>query len=207
MNKVKLQLRRKSDEVLKGFCENHVSKMTGNANFPAPIPEAPAYAAALAAFSVRLAAYRALEDQIAQSRIEKDEARRALERLTAGRGNYVETASGGDAATIVSAGFELRRERAPVGVPDAPAGLLARMGAMSGQIVLDWSKVRGAGAYLVECRLHHQAAAPWTQVKIVTAARLAVEGLTPGTFYAFRVRAIGAAGEGPWSDETVKMAP
>jgi hypothetical protein len=101
----------------------------------------------------------------------------------------------------------VRGAAAPVGVPGAPIGLLAQMGEMSGQIVLSWSKVHGANSYVVECRQHDNAASAWALAKIVTAARLKLDGLTPGTVYAFRVKAVGAAGEGPWSDETVKMAP
>lgn len=207
MAKVKLQLRQKTDDAFKGFCENHVAQMTGNANFPTPMPDTATYAAALTAFSDKLAAFRALEDLIAQARIEKDDARLALEQLTTGRGNYVETASGGNAAKIVSAGFEVRGAAVPVGVPSAPLGLLAQMGEMSGQIVLSWTKVHGANSYVVECRERDNPTSTWTQAKIGTASRLKVDGLTPGTVYAFRVRALGAADEGAWSDETVKMAP
>jgi hypothetical protein len=207
MAKPRLELQKKTDDALKGFCENHVTKMTGNTNFPTPIPDVADYGAVLTAYSTKLAAYRALEDEIAQARIEKDAARLALEQATTGRGGYVETASGGDAAKILSAGFEVRGAAAPVGVPGAPIGLLAQMGEMSGQIVLSWSKVHGANSYVVECRQHDNAASAWALAKIVTAARLKLDGLTPGTVYAFRVKAVGAAGEGPWSDETVKMAP
>lgn len=36
--------------------------------------------------------------------------------------------------------------------------------------------------------------------------RATIEGLTPGTSYAFRLHAIGALGEGSWGDEAVKRA-
>jgi hypothetical protein len=47
----------------------------------------------------------------------------------------------------------------------------------------------------------------WQAVKSVTASKFTVTGLTPGAVYAFRVRAVGAAGVGPWSDEAVRRAP
>ncbi|MCP5540174.1 MAG: fibronectin type III domain-containing protein [Akkermansiaceae bacterium] len=207
MSKVKLNLKAKGDDAFKSFCENHVAQITGNANFAAPIPDAAAYDGRLSEFSTKLAAFRDLEDAVAQARIEKDAARAALELATTGRGNYVETAADGDAAKIVSAGFEVKGQAAPIGELPAPIDVLAKMGAQAGQIVITWRRLRGANSYLVECREHEVAGSPWEQVKVVTAARLKVDNLTAGTIYAFRVRAVGAAGESPWSDETVKMAP
>jgi hypothetical protein len=42
---------------------------------------------------------------------------------------------------------------------------------------------------------------------ILRVGKFADMGLVSGTTYAYRVRALAAAGEGPWSDETVRMAP
>lgn len=47
----------------------------------------------------------------------------------------------------------------------------------------------------------------WQQVKIVKQSRCISTDHTPGKIYAFRVRALGTEGEGPWSDEAVKMSP
>jgi hypothetical protein len=207
MAKVKLELKKKNDDELLTFCDNHIKKMENNASFPNPLPSVPDYLTGFTAYSDKFGAFRALEDAIAQARIEKDEARAELERLTTGRGNYVETGSAGDAAKILSAGFEVKGAGAPVGELPAPINFLAKMGTMPGQIILTWKKVYGAGSYEVECREHDAAGTAWERVKTVTPAKLKVENLTPGKNYAFRVRAIGAAGEGPWSDETVKMAP
>ena len=42
---------------------------------------------------------------------------------------------------------------------------------------------------------------------MVTKSKATVSGLATGTKYWFRVRAIGAAGPGPWSDPATKVAP
>ena len=38
-------------------------------------------------------------------------------------------------------------------------------------------------------------------------SKMVVTGLTPGAAYVFRIRAIGAAGAGPWSDIALRRAP
>ena len=77
---------------------------------------------------------------------------------------------------------------------------------MEGQILLVWDSVHGASSYIVECK-EHDTPQPWQQVKILKQVRYTSTDHTPGKTYAFRVRALGPQGEGPWSDEAVKMSP
>jgi len=42
---------------------------------------------------------------------------------------------------------------------------------------------------------------------VATRSAFTVARLTAGTKYWFRVAAVGAAGQGPWSDQAMKMAP
>jgi Fibronectin type III domain len=66
--------------------------------------------------------------------------------------------------------------------------------------------VKGTQTYVVECREHVDGNA-WQQAKLSTKSRNDIAGLVSGKTYAFRIAAIGAAGQSPWSDEAVCMAP
>ena len=47
---------------------------------------------------------------------------------------------------------------------------------------------------------------PWTQAIITTRVSHTFTGLTPGTKYWVKVRAVGTSGFGLWSDPACKMA-
>jgi hypothetical protein len=129
-----------------------------------------------------------------------------LETMMTQLAGYVEAATAGDESKILSAGMQVRSAVAPVGPLPAPLNLSATAGDMEGHMDLSWQPVAGSSSYEVDCKLHSDTAT-WERVKSVTASKLTVEALTPGALYAFRVRAIGAAGAGPWSDEAVRRAP
>jgi hypothetical protein len=207
MAKVKLNLKGKTDDELASYCTNHKTKMAGNAAFPTPDPLAASYDATLTTFTTKLAAVTSLEDSLAQAVQEKDAARTALEVATTKRGNYVENASNGVEATILSAGFDVRAPGAPIGDLPAPANLVATMGDLAGEVDLACDRVRGAASYIWHCRLYSAPNGPWQQTKVSKKSSTTAVGLVSGTKYAFRVCAVGTEGEGAWSDEAVVMAP
>jgi chitodextrinase len=86
----------------------------------------------------------------------------------------------------------------------APANLQASTANNEGELKCKWNRVRGASSYVVECAGNPNG--PWTQVTVTTKSSHTASGLTSGTKYWFRVRAVGAEGFGPWSDLAVKMA-
>jgi len=128
-----------------------------------------------------------------------------LENELTSMGHYVEYESKGDEAKIKSAGFNLRADAAPLGMPDRPESLTAEPGKKEGILVLKWKPVKGARSYVVRQTLTIEEAESWKQVALVTRAGLSLEGLTIGTTYWFEVAAIGAAGQGPWSDPAMKI--
>ena len=207
MSKPKLELRLKSDSELLAYARAHITAMTGNASFPTPTPNAADFLAAVDAYESGLndAIAKALAAQTATAA--KDVLRSSLETALTQRANSVEIASGGDETKILSAGFNTKSTPAPIGAMTQPSNLRATMGTMTGVINVQWDAVKGAKSYILDCRTHGATPGPWSQAKILTTTKFAVTGLTPGQEYSFRVRAVGSAGEGPWSDEAVKMAP
>jgi hypothetical protein len=103
-----------------------------------------------------------------------------------------------DAAALQSGGWQLRGTAAPIGPLPAPANLSATGGDQEGEVDLGWQPVNGRDTYLAEHAT--SATGPWTQFYVGKKSSATATGLTSGTLYWFRVRAIGAAGPGPWSD-------
>jgi hypothetical protein len=116
----------------------------------------------------------------------------------------VDTLYGGDAASLQAIGLPLRGTPQPVGALPAPGNLRSYAGPDEECIRLRWNKVRGANHY----ELFHATnpAGPWTWVTSPVGTRTECLELTSGTEYYFRVRAVGAAGKGAWSDITRKRA-
>jgi hypothetical protein len=100
----------------------------------------------------------------------------------------------------------VRDSAAPIGAMTSPLDFLATQGDMEGEIDLTWSRVRGAKSYIVQ-RSENVTPRVWSQVAVVSKSKATVNGCTPGMVCVFRVSAVGAAGQGPWSDESSKMSP
>ena len=81
-------------------------------------------------------------------------------------------------------------------------------GAISGEIVVQVQKIPRAKSYDIRYGATVNGAAPtsWT-VKTVTKVKPPVgfQGLTPGTVYAFQVRALGTLGYTDWTDSMTCM--
>ena len=206
MAQSKLDLRNRTDSELATFCDAHVAAMAGNADFSTPDPTAAAFATTLTAFNTALTEAEQAQAAAQQKTAVKDAARADLEGALNGRRNYVDTKSGGDEAKILSTGFGVRAAATPIGALPAPIDFLATFGDNPGEVDLTWSAVKGAKSYIVEVR-ENVAGTAWGGAKVGTKSRATIDGLTTGKTYAFRVRAVGTAGEGPWSDESLKLAP
>ena len=188
------------------FARQIVTDMTSNPNFPMPTPALPSVASAAATLEE---AYNAsqIARQISKSKtaavVPADEALNlALTQLA----NYVQNASGGDAAKIQSAGFPVRNTPAPIGPLPAPTELEAQPSHSEGHVNLWWKGVRGASSYVVE-RAQDASLLNWVQALTTTKSRAVVNSMTSGARYWFRVAAVGAAGQGAWTDAISKIVP
>jgi len=208
MKKVKLSLQSKTDVQLRDFAEHHGTEVDAvPLVYTDLIPNKTDYDDLLAEYNLRIADVAAKQTALEEALILLGQTRVLVEKALRKRANRVETIANGDEAVLVGAGFEaMNTNPAPIGEVPVPENLKVTISEISGRLDLRWKRIKGAKSYVVDCRTHGATPGPWQQAKICTSARCSITGLTPGQEYAFRVRAIGAAGEGPWSDEAVKMA-
>ncbi len=119
--------------------------------------------------------------------------------------SHADAVYAGDKLSLQAVGLGVRTPPAPVGPLPAPGNLRSEGGAMEGTINLDWEPLpMGRPTYVAECA--PAAGGPWTQFYVGRPSKTTCAGLTPGAEFFFRVKAVGKAGDSPWSDITKKRA-
>ncbi len=78
---------------------------------------------------------------------------------------------------------------------------------MPAEFNLQWDPVRGAKSYVIQHSPDPiEADAVWSYGPPSTKSSCEINGFTSGQRYCFRVTALGAAGQGPWSDPATGRA-
>ena len=189
------------------FVRQIVQEMKKNQRFNSPSPDLATLTNAAAALE---AAYNTAQAARANAKEQTSIMNKkvgALETLVMQEASYVQSVSGGDKATIESAGFAVRTEPTRIGQLEAPAHVSIVPGLTDGTVHISWKKVRGARAYNIERAIETGRELDWSNVLSSSKTRAVVNSMNSGERYWFRVAAIGAAGQGPWSDAVSKIAP
>lgn len=205
MKKPKLELQNKTDAELNAFAGSVLTGLTGNPHFPSPDPELSELSDAITEFHDAHQDFIVKQSGAKTATALKKQKRKALEGVLNDLAGFVDRKAKGEEAKILSANMPVRDDRTPIGELPPPANLSATYGDHPGEVDLLWDPVKGTRTYDVEYRLH-DGPSEWARFASVSPSRATVTGLEPGAEYAFRVRAVGAAGPGPWSDEAVKRA-
>jgi hypothetical protein len=123
-------------------------------------------------------------------------------------GAYVVKVANGDAAIIAASGFTA----APPRVHTAPQPLAqpaidSVTQGLSGQALVQLTAIPKAKSYEIQSApMANGVPGTWTTTTVTAAKRpISITGLTPGTTYAFRVRALGALGYTDYSDSATRM--
>ncbi|HYR44129.1 MAG TPA: fibronectin type III domain-containing protein [Terriglobia bacterium] len=120
-------------------------------------------------------------------------------------GHYVEAASNDDPAVFHTSGFVLSpaTRTSPQPLPPASFEWIDR-GPLTGQVVVKPKKLPKALSYDVHYGVEVNGVPPatWTTVTIPGSKKWTITNLTPGTNYAFQVRALGRLGYTDWSAST-----
>jgi len=174
--------------------------MTGNAAYPTPNPT---LAALIAARNSYIAAVNAAKDSRLGIVVRKQQ-RAGFTAMLRDLAHYVQVTSGGDLAILLSSGFTAQKQKKPVGPLPAPTDMRLNRGKTSGLLIARCSKLPQAGAY--EWRYANVATpTAWVDIEATFAARVTIEGLTPGAQYTAQARALGTAGPSDWSDTATLM--
>lgn len=182
-----------------------IKALTGNADFPNPTPSLAEVEAATDA--VEDADNDVQNNGGRQDYLKRDLRVQTLRDLLTLLGAYVQVTSGGDPEKILSTGFKLRKAPEPVGPLPAPGALQALANRLVGVIDLRWEQVKGRMFY--EAQINDGdplVEANWKALINLSNNAYMATGLESGKAYSFRVRAVGAAGPGPWSDPATEKA-
>jgi hypothetical protein len=177
--------------------------MTGNAVFTSLAANVTAFNTKVATLATKNSAYETAVLACKTAMTERDDARTAAEDSARALASASEGVTS-DAAELQSGGWHLRGEAAPVGPMPAPQNVSATAGDLDGEVDLSWEPVSGRDTYIAEHST--SATGPWTQFYVGKKSSCTATGLVSATMYWFRIRAVGTAGPGPWSDITQKRA-
>ena len=131
-------------------------------------------------------------------------AEKALRSMLKDFGGYVQGISEGDKSLILSAAFDVAKDRTPLPPPEAPVDLRVTRSAIAGLLKTRWKKVHGAVLYYLEMR--EGSAAEWTRVLTTTRTYHEMTDLMTGKEYSFRVQAVASSGISPMSEEVTQKA-
>jgi hypothetical protein len=127
-------------------------------------------------------------------------------------GHWVEMSCNDDPAILQSSGYQQKASPVRSATPQPLAGppsFKLENGPTVGQLILRGKPVLQAVSYVVHYAPLGSDGKPgsWTELTPLTVIRsIVVNGLTPGTTYAFQVRALGRAGYTNWSDSVTRMS-
>ena len=176
--------------------------LTGNPAFP----EAPITALDLTTLNTTLrTAITAADAGGRQQTAAKKQACKAVTSALRKDANYVEIQADNDQVTLLSSGFDIistNRAQAPLDQPVIVE--ISNLGTT--QILIRLLSILNAKSYQVQ--IATSANGPWQEAGIFTQARrIVLPGLTPGTVYFVRARAIGGStGYSEWSVAVSLMA-
>ena len=188
---------RTADKIAKALLVE--TKMTGNVNFTTPDPTLLVLKTGREALEVaQVAAAGGDHAKI----FERNVAEAELDQLLVREALYVSNVAQGDPVIILSSGFDLRKEPAPIGPLAAPSELRTRTGLLPGEVKVRWKPVYGAYYYQVYMSdTDPNDVATWKLVGMTSRSGFDSTGLKPATHVWYRVNCLGAGDYvSPYSD-------
>ena len=180
-----------ANDAFEAICRVIFSALTGNVDYPKPVPTLAVYSAALENFSNLCSVAK---DGTKNDKRLRDEARAVLNDLTKKLAQYVTITADGDAIKLGTSGFPFAKSwqpSAPLAIPEN----LKLANAGSSKINVSVDAVADSKAYLIQFTKDPLTdSSQWTSLNS-SKRKMLVTGLTPGTTYWFRVAVLGVRGQ------------
>ena len=196
-----------TDAELIRFAKNVHTALQGNVNVPVPNPPLPALQDLITAAEIGVNAYEAEKAVLRNKKNARDEAIKALCDALRIEADTVQAITGGDPDKIETTGFRVRAQPTPVGTPAQVTSLVLAAGPADATLKAAWKPVHGVRSYELEASFDPITPASWNFKGTVTKSTATMNSFTSGAKVWVRVRGIGTAGPGPWSDPAVKTVP
>lgn len=192
-NKVITSFSKLSDGELEQKAELIFDSLTGNENFPEPIPSLTSLRGVLSQFDLTIV--KAKEGGRTEQ-ILKNSKRRELTDMLNNLALYVQLQGDGNEAILASSGFSLSRPPQPIGMLDKPQNFSVSPN-NPGMVKLNLKAIYGAKSYRFEYRKKTEES--W-EVTVSTKSGLLLTGLESGVAYEFRVAGVGTNTQRIYSD-------
>ena len=202
-NVIKLNLSHLAILALIGYLQKIVAKMTGNAAFTTAAAKTTALDTAVKALVTANTNYESAKATADQLMTLRDTAVIAAENAAQDLATAAEGVTK-DPATLQGGGWDLIADRAPIGPLHAPDNFHATGGDNPGEVDLMCDPQAGVQVHQAEYATAPDG--PYTAAYVGKKSSCAIPGLPSGTVVWFRMRAVGAAGPGPWAGPISKRA-
>jgi hypothetical protein len=184
-----------------------VTAMTGNPHFTTPQPNLVTISDAADLLEQAASAVQAARQDAKTKTTLQNTREDALDKLIAQAAGYVTAVSAGAEAIIQSAGMDVRATPGASTMPAQPQALGATAGDHDGTMDLSWDPVVDAASYVIETSPDPPTGTSWKHLGVSTKSSFTVTDRVSGSRVWFRVAAVNAAGQSPWSDPATKIAP
>lgn len=181
-----------------------LGKSTNNPSVPGNADEVADLAAALAALISANGAYEAARQTCKQMMANRETALATAVAKVGALASITELVTEGNAAFILSAGFDVRAEPTPVPELSAPINVRAETNGTPGHTYVSCNPLTDAKGYLVQKCPDPLTEAGWVTVAAPTKASCDTNGVQPGMKTWYRMCGVNARGQGPWSEPALR---
>jgi hypothetical protein len=190
------------DKLRKG--QEFINMGTGNPKVPGNAALIAALTTAQTDLNAAQTAFEEAQQECREARSERDDKLALWNGAVIALAAFTESATGGDATDILSAGFDVKAQPQPPQPVGQVQNVRVSFTGDPGYSEVRWARTPGAEAYVVECSADPITDTSWRNMATVTEVKYVGNGAVPGEKCWYRIAGVNRAGRGPWSDPALR---